>query len=330
VLSHLRDLVVAKVCGDAGRELLDLADEEVKDVVALAARANADDLTRLFQGFSRGFDDVVRSGQPRAALEMALVRLARRPPLLPIDELLARLGELEKRLGGPPPPPPRTGGPASGPRGAGPGAATKGGAFSASRSDEPPTMLAPTERTRGALALAATPEPVSEPILRAVAEPDATTPTPPPTSVTTLRTTSPSAPEPQSPALDTWRIILERVRAAKPSLASVFERGVPVEVTAQRVLLGFPPDSFLGAQAADAEALDVLTREVRAHFAAATEVALDLSLKTAGPTVASIDAERHREAVAAARAAVEKHPLVAAAIAILGAELKDVRLPNED
>src|SRR5208282_1822848 len=70
---------------------------------------DADDLTRLYQGFSRGYDDVVRSGQPRMALEMTLIRLARRPPLLPLDELLARLGELEKRLGGGTPSPPRGG-----------------------------------------------------------------------------------------------------------------------------------------------------------------------------------------------------------------------------
>ncbi|WP_437914519.1 DNA polymerase III subunit gamma/tau [Sorangium sp. So ce302] len=98
-LAHLRDLVVAKVCEDPA-PLLDLADEEVADTRALAARADADDLTRLHQGFSRAFDDIARSGQPRASFEMALVRLARRPPLLPIDELLRRLGDLERRLNG--------------------------------------------------------------------------------------------------------------------------------------------------------------------------------------------------------------------------------------
>src|SRR5580698_9268673 len=105
VLRHLRNLVVAKVCagkaaegtdGPSLRELLDLADEETRDVVELAGRAEADDLSRLFQGFSRAFDEIVRSGQPRMALEMALVRLARRPPLLPLDELLSRVADLEK------------------------------------------------------------------------------------------------------------------------------------------------------------------------------------------------------------------------------------------
>ena len=101
LLALLRDLVVAKVCKEPA-DLLDLADLERRDVVELATRATVDDLVRLHQGFSTGFDDVVRSGQPRAGLEMLLVRLARRPPLIPIDELIARLATLEKKLGAPP------------------------------------------------------------------------------------------------------------------------------------------------------------------------------------------------------------------------------------
>ncbi|HWP05121.1 MAG TPA: DNA polymerase III subunit gamma/tau, partial [Polyangiaceae bacterium] len=111
LLSMLRDLVVAKVCETPG-ELLDLPAEEAKDVQALAREAGPDDLLRLHQGFAQGFDDVARSGQPRAALEMLLVRLARRPPLLPIDELLGRLGALERRLSGAAPAPSRDRSPA--------------------------------------------------------------------------------------------------------------------------------------------------------------------------------------------------------------------------
>ncbi len=116
LLGLLRDIVVAKVCKEP-ITLLDLADEEARDVTELAKASDADDLIRLHQGFSQGFDDVVRSGQPRAALEMLLVRLARRPPLLPVDELIRRLAALEQRLGSRGPQP--SGGPAP-PRGPAP------------------------------------------------------------------------------------------------------------------------------------------------------------------------------------------------------------------
>jgi DNA polymerase-3 subunit gamma/tau len=104
ILAELRDLVVAKVCREPDR-LLDLADEENAEVKALAASADADDLLRLHHGFSTPFDDMTKSADVRAALEMLLVRLARRPPLVPMDDLVARLAELEHRLssGGPGP-----------------------------------------------------------------------------------------------------------------------------------------------------------------------------------------------------------------------------------
>lgn len=95
-LALLRDIVVAATCKDPS-ELLDLPAEEQRDVQRLANHP-LDDLLRLHQGFSQGFDEVARTSQPRAALEMLLIRLARRPPLVPIDDLLDRLVQLEKRI----------------------------------------------------------------------------------------------------------------------------------------------------------------------------------------------------------------------------------------
>ncbi|HYJ08056.1 MAG TPA: DNA polymerase III subunit gamma/tau, partial [Polyangiaceae bacterium] len=99
LLALLRNLVVAKVVKEP-EALLDLPDEESRDVKRLVENESADDLTRLYHGFSQGFDEVVKSERPRAALEMLLVRLARRPPLLPLDDLVTRLAALERRLSG--------------------------------------------------------------------------------------------------------------------------------------------------------------------------------------------------------------------------------------
>jgi DNA polymerase-3 subunit gamma/tau len=306
LLRHLRNLVVAKVCATAGsgaaggaraaqgpslRELLDLADEEMRDVLDLAARAEADDLTRLFQGLSRAFDDVARSGQPRMALEMALVRLARRPPLLPLDELLARVGELEKRLGGAPPP-----GPA--PRGGGGGGGGGGGQGA-------------TTRTHGALALAA----------------------PSPSSARAAAPAPASAPSP-CPDVDAWRAILGRLRASRPALAPTFEHALPLEIGPARVVVGFEPAaSFLAARASEPEALEALTRAVRAHFGAPTHVALDLSApppRGGVRTVASLDAEKRSAELAKARAAVENHPVVQEIVRLFGAQVREVKLPSLD
>jgi hypothetical protein len=121
------------------------------------------------------------------------------------------------------------------------------------------------------------------------------------------------------------------VRAARPALASVLEHAAPLEVRAERVLLGYAPGDFLGAQAADEDAALLLQREVRAHFGVATKVELDLSMRKAEvATVASIDDAKKKALLAAARAAVEKHPLVQKAIQIFGAELREVRIPGDD
>ena len=103
--SVLRDLVVARVVKEP-KLLIDRPEEEAREVTELASQASPDDLLRLHHGFSEGYDGVVKSGQPRSALEMLLVRLSRRPPLVPVDALIERLSRLERRLSGTAPRPP--------------------------------------------------------------------------------------------------------------------------------------------------------------------------------------------------------------------------------
>jgi DNA polymerase III subunit gamma/tau len=360
MLRQLRNLVVAKLCDPAAfAEMLDLADEEVRDVAALASRADTDDLSRCFQGFSNAFDDIVRSSQPRMALEMALVRLARRPPLLPLDELLTRVGDLERRLGGAPPPGPV-------PRGGGGGERGGGGRGAGSQAAGPPPQpmtSASAPRTRGALALADSP-PTPQP---ASARPDGQVPAgqlPAPLapdenpngtlSVPLDRAVDRSQREgarnltlvpisslpteatrtPPAAGMEAWRAILERVRTVRPPVASALEHALPLEIAAARIVVGFAPNAgFVAARASMPEALDVLTREARAYFAAPTQVTIDASARAPANglrTVASVDAERRSAELARARAAVQHHPLVEEAVRIFGAKLQDVKLPNGD
>jgi DNA polymerase-3 subunit gamma/tau len=346
ILRHLRDLVVAKVCGDDGRRLLDLADEEARDVYALAAKTDTDDLSRLFQGFSRGFDDIVRSGQPRTALEMTLVRLARRPALIPLDELLARLGDLERRLGGGgAPTPPRSGGPGSGHRGASSTPTSKGSSVSSVASVASPTWGAslPTQErttTHGSLALAApAPSPVIEVERAPSSPPPPVSAAPRPVPVPALTNVVPLKPAVEAlpssrPDPGVLRAILKRVGEVRPALQAVLEHAVPLEVSASRVTLLFESveaHSFLGAQAQDPEAIAILTDAARAHFGTLTVVSVESGARPAGgggATLAALDAQARRVASEAARQVVETHPLVAEVIRLFGAELREVRLPD--
>jgi DNA polymerase-3 subunit gamma/tau len=126
-----------------------------------------------------------------------------------------------------------------------------------------------------------------------------------------------------------WRAILQAIRSENSPLAAVLEHASPIVCSAERVVLGYEPGSFLAAQATDASAVDLLTRHVRAYFAAPAAVAFDLTVgPKSSPSIASMDGEERRRKLELARRAVAEHPLVRAAVEILGAELSEVRLPD--
>ena len=350
LLALLRDLVVAKVCKEPAT-LLDLADEEVRDVARLAEATHADDLIRLHQGFSQGFDDVVRSGQPRAALEMLLVRLARRPPLLPIDELVRRLAALEQRLGAPRPagapqggsqsprpaqPPPQSAPPAPDlrPRTVDP-RPREGRSVESSRPDAPSDgRKEPPPRRAEATARPAFERPPD-------IDPDFAIPFPEqPGSIGDKKAESRPAPvapprppqtEPKPDELAAFRAILDRVNARRPELAAFLARASILSSTPGELRLGWEPGDMFGHGANDKDSQDMLTTLASEHFGAPTKVIFEFESARAATikTVATLDAEirvqKQRDAVAQAK----KHRGITDAVEVLGARIKDLKLgPN--
>ncbi len=374
LMRHVRNLVVAKVCTEAqARDLLDLAEEEAADVITLAQKSDADDLSRIFTGLSRGFDDIVKSGQVRSNLEMTLVRLARRPALLPLDELLSRLGDLEKRLAtGAPPPPARGGG------GGGGGGSRRseshasvtselsGPTFAPSSYASPRASFGPASiaqasmpssaessvrmtdtpvQTRGALALEVTPAEEAPPLHVAEVRQTATTPERPRPSerhapaeqfAVEPASSRPSVPpssgiKPESETITTWRLLVDRVRKISPPAASMLDLAVPMTVTRERIVVGVEEQSFEDTRAEQTDARSVLEGEARAHFGETPEVVFESVRGTSKVgTIAYLDAAKKKQAQIDARLAVESHVLVQRAIRVLGAELKDVKLPPQE
>ncbi len=112
LLGHLRDLLVVKLLPDPAA-LVERSDEELAEARALVASVDAGLFEQHFHFLSRALDDVARSPDPRASLEMALVRIARAEPLMPLGEILERLEALERgapaSAGGPAGTPPSRG-----------------------------------------------------------------------------------------------------------------------------------------------------------------------------------------------------------------------------
>jgi DNA polymerase III subunit gamma/tau len=307
LLGLLRDLVVAKVSPEP-KSLLDAPDQELADILRLAADSDTDDLLRLHQGFSQSFDEVVRSGQPRAGLEMLLVRLARRPPLVPIDDLVGRLAALERRLGG------RSGPAAPGRRGPPEGR----GGFEP-RAKPPGAGL---ER-RGEQAAPRAREPRSEPAPIAAPERRDEPPAPP--------AAAPPPAELGSDVLDAWLAILESVRSGRPELAAMLEHAAPLAVSGSELVVGWEPGSVFASQASNREALDLVTRAASEHFMTRTRVVFEFDSERAKSfdTVARRQLRERQERLRAAMTEARAHPRIAEAIEILGARLKELKLGHD-
>ena len=348
LLALLRDLVVAKVCKEPAT-LLDLADEEVRDVSTLSEATHADDLIRLHQGFSQGFDDVVRSGQPRAALEMLLVRLARRPPLLPVDELIRRLAALEQRLGaprGPGGPGPQQGMPARAaqpqpqaqtappapdlrPRSADPRPREVRSAESArpeapadGRKEPPPRRVEPERRV--------------EITRRPEIDPDFAIPFPEDLEAEKKAEAkaAPAAPprppqtEPQPEDLAAFRAIVDRVNERRAELAAFVSRASILSLSPGELRLGWEPGDMFSHGANDKDSQELLTTLASEHFGVPTKVVFEFesaraaTIKTLATIETEIRLQKQRDAVAQAK----KHRGVTDAVEVLGARIKDLKL----
>jgi DNA polymerase-3 subunit gamma/tau len=117
LMGVLRDLVVLRVAPDAP-QLVEGSDAELEELRALAGRESPARLRRMFRALLREQEDLAWAPEPFAVLEMAVVRCATLPAADEVGELVTRLRELERRLGGPAsdpgggggagPPPPRS------------------------------------------------------------------------------------------------------------------------------------------------------------------------------------------------------------------------------
>ena len=89
-VSHLRNILVARVCG-ADSDLIAAPADERPRLARAAAVFTEEDLTRFFQILLLTEDDLRRKPDPRLHLEMGLLRLVNAARLAPLEEVLAEL-----------------------------------------------------------------------------------------------------------------------------------------------------------------------------------------------------------------------------------------------
>jgi len=313
-LGLLRDLVVGKAC-EKPDELLDLPDTEKSDVIALANQTNLDDLLRVHQGFSTGFDDIVRSGQPRSALEMLLVRLAGRPPLLPIDELLNRLGALEHRFL------------AASPRGA------------PSRGVAPPRPSAPERAVNNAAPARGRAREAATPAVRRPPSKDSDRDEEPAPARHTVSSTPQALPAAsdkvgeetsEQTLLLAWQELVDKIAEQRPEVAAILEHAVPLRIDASMIHVAWPPGSTLDSQFTDAEFTRLLAdSSANSGPQIAIEITHDCREAAGHATLAAVETanrtRRVRELVQQSR----QDPCILLAMEILGAHIREVRVPQD-
>ncbi|MBN2526889.1 MAG: DNA polymerase III subunit gamma/tau [Deltaproteobacteria bacterium] len=97
LLEHLRNLVVAAVCGD-DIDFLELPKEELAKLRQQAKATTNDSLHRIFKHVSQAHEEIARSSFPKILLEATLARVADLGDLVPAQEIVQRLESLARQL----------------------------------------------------------------------------------------------------------------------------------------------------------------------------------------------------------------------------------------
>jgi DNA polymerase-3 subunit gamma/tau len=283
LIEQFRILAILKAVKQPG-ELLDLADAELALLKGQAAPLTLDDLQRQIALLIRAESEMALSSFPRLVLEMALIRSATLPPVIPIGDLLERLKNLERGV--------RSSEVVAGqsPRWEKP-------------ADSPPSKLAAPVSASSPMRPSASATPVAPPSADL------------PPSVQSL----------SDGATDPWSGFVAFVKEKKARLGAFLEHGHPLGISATRVEVAFPADSFYYSSLTEPEALVVLTTLAREHFGGTPEIKL-VKHSDAGtdlpPTVHEKKKLQSDESLKQAVEELQKHPLVAAALEIFGGKLE--------
>src|SRR6202030_4009543 len=89
-IRHIRNLLIAKVCG-ADSDLIAATADQRPALAEAASLFSEEDLTRFFQILLQSDDDLRRKPDPRVHLEMGLLRLINAARLAPLEELLTEI-----------------------------------------------------------------------------------------------------------------------------------------------------------------------------------------------------------------------------------------------
>ncbi len=298
LLEHFRHLVAAKISQDP-MLLADLPDHEVAIVQQQASTCSLEDVQRFFTLLLHADEELGKTAYAQLVVEMTLVKLASQPPIMPIDEALARLETLQKTLLG---------------------------------HTQTATVGTP-QREEPARPLAAPPTPTPtrlEPVVRR--EERATSPTPfatPPTRTQAQEYPSRPAPEPGivEEGSEAWEGFLRAVQKEKISLFFPLKSAHLLELTPTTIRIGIEKELYF-RELTRKESRTLLEEIAKRFFG--RPLAVDISKENgAAPTP---DAAITKKTTMATESQIQPNkppiddPLVQTVLDVLGGEVQGSRV----
>ena len=301
LLHLMRDLVVLKL--DAG-DPAEWVPEEREAAEALIGDIDILELQRAFRATSMVMDEMAQSPNPKLMLEMGLVRVATRPPLQSVSELLARLEALQGNPG--------AGGSSPGgsrPRKPRPNPSPHPAEAKVEAKPQPKLQTKPEAKPKAAPSPVPAPDrnrkTPSEPIMPATKHAGG------------FQTSTGEVLTPiRRAALQEWEELVSALEQQQPALAAVLEHGIPKAVGPDRIVLSFKDGSFYGRQAESPESIAAIERVAEQQLGARPEIQIRFDAKgeAATKTVAAVAAQRKEAEADAKRKEALNHPRVRDAI----------------
>jgi DNA polymerase-3 subunit gamma/tau len=293
LLQLLRDLVVLKLDAE---DPAGWVPEERERAAALIENVDILELQRTFRAVAMVMDEMAQSPSPKLMLEMGLVRVATRPALQSVSELLARLDALQSQPSG-----------AGGPSGVSRRRASvpKPAPPSAKRSSERPAEAEPSSLSGAKDESPARRAGPVQPIMPATKHSGG------------FQTSSGEVLTPiRRAALQEWEELVGALAHRQPALAAVLEHGIPKAVGPDRIVLSFKDGSFYGRQAQSPESIAAIEKlaEERMGARPQIEIRFDAHGETAARTVAAVAAQRKEAELEARKKEALNHPRVRDAI----------------
>ena len=301
LLHLMRDLVVLKL--DAG-DPAEWVPEEREAAEALIGDIDILELQRAFRATSMVMDEMAQSPNPKLMLEMGLVRVATRPHLQSVSELLARLEALQGNPG--------AGGSSPGgsrPRKPRPNPSPHPAEAKVEAKPQPKLQTKPEAKPKAAPSPVPAPDrnrkTPSEPIMPATKHAGG------------FQTSTGEVLTPiRRAALQEWEELVSALEQQQPALAAVLEHGIPKAVGPDRIVLSFKDGSFYGRQAESPESIAAIERVAEKQLGARPEIQIRFDAKgeAATKTVAAVAAQRKEAEADAKRKEALNHPRVRDAI----------------